>query len=70
MLRTISAIGIVLSLILLAVVPTQAADLKTKVSRHVVKTSRHALAVPQDGAMPQPICFWVGPGGRAIYRCR
>jgi hypothetical protein len=67
MLRTISAIGIVLSLILLAAVPAQAADLETKVSRHVVKTSRHALAV---GAMPQPICSWVGPGGRAIYRCR
>jgi hypothetical protein len=58
--RIISAVGIVLSLILLDIVPTQAADLEAKAGRHTVTASRQALAAPHDSATPQPTCSWVG----------
>lgn len=58
MYRTLSAIGIVMSMTLLAVAPTQAGDEDVKAPRPhpgAVKVHRH--------------CDWIGPGGRAVYRC-
>jgi hypothetical protein len=58
MYRTISAIAIVMSTTLLAVAPIKAADENVKPSRQnagTVKPHRH--------------CDWIGPGGRAVYRC-
>lgn len=62
---------IVSSLILLAFVPAQAADLKVKASSNggVAKARGHARATGQDDPPPQRVCEWVGPGGRALYRC-
>jgi len=64
------SVGIVLSAAILAGVPTQAADLN--VSRHVGVggTSQQTRIVAQKSEAPQRTCDWVGPGGRAIYRCR
>ncbi len=71
MLPKISA-GIVLSVIVFASVPTQAADPDVSASRHVgvIKAPRQTLVVAQKSAAPQRTCDWVGPGGRAIYRYR
>lgn len=30
---------------------------------------RRAVVDPPGDPLPQPICGWVGPGGRAIYQC-
>jgi hypothetical protein len=64
--------GIVLSVTVFASVPTQAADPDVSASRHVgvIKAPRHTLVVAQKSAAPQRTCDWIGPGGRAIYRCR
>jgi hypothetical protein len=71
MLRTPSAIGVVLSLTFFAAAPAQAADPNTEVGKRPgVKPHRHALASAPHNAVPQRICSWVGPGGRAIYVCR
>jgi hypothetical protein len=72
--RRTTSIGIVLSLMLVAVAPTRAADLGTKAGRHV-KVSHHVRsgesdrqALPGVAVSPRN-CDWIGPGGRAIYRC-
>jgi hypothetical protein len=49
---------IALGMITAAVAPTEAAVHKAKVHRPLI-------AAPA----PQRVCDWVGPGGRAIYRC-
>jgi hypothetical protein len=70
-LPTIS-VGIVLSVVLFANVPTPAADLAATVSRHVDigKATQKALIVAQNSKASQRTCDWIGPGGRAIYRYR
>ena len=56
--RAISAIAIVMSITLLPAAPIKAADEDVKVSR------QHA-----DRITPHRHCDWIGPGGRAAYRC-
>jgi hypothetical protein len=62
----------VLSVAIFASAPTQAADLDVSLSRHVDigKTPQKAFVVAQNTEVPQRSCGWLGPGGRAVYRCR
>jgi len=71
MLPKISA-GMVLSVAIFASAPTQAADLDVNVSRHVgvEKAAQKTLIVAHNGEALQRACGWLGPGGRAVYRCR
>ncbi len=62
-------VGMVLSFAIFASAPTQAADLNVNVSRRA-KAAQKTLIVAQNGEVPQQLCGWVGPGGRAVYRCR
>jgi hypothetical protein len=57
--------GIGLSLILAGLPPAQASDLHAKKSHNA-----HLIRAKQKTVDP-PIqqCDWIGPGGRAIYRC-
>jgi len=66
------SVGIVLSVAIFAGAPPQAAALDVNVSRHVgvAKATQKTLIVAQNGETPQRACGWLGPGGRAIYRCR
>jgi len=66
------SVGFVLSMTVFAGVPTQAADLDVSASRHAgfVKAPPQILVVAQKNASPQGTCDWIGPGGRAVYRCR
>ena len=69
------SVGMVLSVAIFASAPTQAAyltDLNVNVSRrvNVEKTAQKTLIVAQNGETPQRACGWLGPGGRAVYRCR
>ncbi len=74
MTRTLPAIsvGMVLSVAIFASAPTQAADLDVNVSRHVglAKAAQKTLIVAHNSETPQRTCGWLGPGGRAVYRCR
>lgn len=74
MARILSAIsvGMVLSVAIFANAPTQAADLDVNISRRVgvEKAAQKTLIAAQNGEVPQRACGWVGPGGRAVYRCR
>jgi len=62
----------VLSVAIFASAPTQAAELDVNVNRRVgvERAAQKTLIVAQNGEAAQPVCGWVGPGGRAIYRCR
>jgi len=63
--RHTTIIGIALSLILAALAPTQASDLHAKSHRtHFAKAKQKPVDAPM-----QQVCDWIGPGGRAIYRC-
>jgi hypothetical protein len=66
------SVGMVLSVAIFASAPTQAADLDVSLSRHVDigKTPQKAFVVAQNTEVPQRSCGWLGPGGRAVYRCR
>ena len=65
------SVGMVLSVVIFASAPTQAADLDVNVSRRVgVEKATQTLIVAQNGEAPPRTCDWIGPGGRAIYRCR
>jgi hypothetical protein len=66
------SVGMVLSVAIFANAPTHAADLDVNVSRrvNVEKAAQKTLIVAQNGETPQRACGWLGPGGRAIYRCR
>ncbi len=65
------SVSMVLSVVIFASAPTQAADLDVNVSRRVgVEKATQTLIVAQNGEAPQRACGWVGPGGRAIYQCR
>jgi len=47
---------------------TQAANHKANIKYHhgrVVQAASRALVMTS----PQRVCDWVGPGGRAVYRC-
>jgi hypothetical protein len=70
-LPTIS-VGMVLSVAILAGAPPQAADLDVNVNRHagVAKAAQKTLIVAHNGEARQRACGWLGPGGRAVYRCR
>lgn len=57
MYRTLSAIGLVMSLTLLTVAPTAAGN--------DVNGGRG----PAASAKNHRHCDWIGPGGRAVYRC-
>jgi hypothetical protein len=66
--RTIAAIGIVMSMTFWALAPAQAVDQDVKANRQrvgAVKPPREIL----DEQLPQRACDWIGPGGRAVYRC-
>jgi len=63
--RYTTIIGIAVSLILAALAPTQASDLHAKSHRTHVAGAKQK---PVDPPM-QHVCDWIGPGGRAIYRC-
>lgn len=69
--RQATSIVIVSGLISLALVPAQAADVKIKASwdAGVAKAYGHARAIRRDDPPPQRVCDWMGPGGRAVYRC-
>lgn len=43
-----------------AVTPSQAAYHRAKIRHHLVRN---------EIAAPRRVCDWVGPGGRAVYRC-
>jgi len=62
--RTKLVIGIVMSMTLLAIAPAKAGDQDGKVTR------QHAKSQANDDPPPQRNCDWIGPGGRAVYRCR
>jgi hypothetical protein len=66
------SVNLVLSVDIFASAPTQAADLDVNVSRgvNVEKAAQKTLIVAQNGEVPQRACGWLGPGGRAAYRCR
>ena len=66
------SVGMVLSVAIFASAPTQVADLNVNVSRrvNVEKAAQKTLIVAQNGETPQRACGWLGPGGRAVYRCR
>jgi hypothetical protein len=69
--RQATSIVFALGLISPAFVPAQAADLKIKAKPEVsvANAHGHARAIRRDDPAPQRICDWVGPGGRASYRC-
>jgi hypothetical protein len=71
---SIISVGIALSMTVCAQVPTQAADLDVKVGGHgdvdVGKVDQKTLIVALKNEVPQRTCDWIGPGGRAVYRCR
>jgi len=69
--RQATSVIIVSGLILFAFVPAQGADLKIKPSQDVViaKAHGHTGALRRDDPPPQRMCDWMGPGGRAVYRC-
>jgi len=50
-----------LAIACVAMAPAQAAYHNAK--------SRHHVRVARKSDSPQRVCDWVGPGGRAIYRC-
>lgn len=64
------SVGMVLSVAIFASAPTQAADLDVSRRIGLEKAAQKTLIVAQNGEAAQPACGWVGPGGRAIYRCR
>jgi hypothetical protein len=57
--RGVTFFLVALDMTLAAVAPTEAAHHKAQTRHHLVKME------------PQPVrvCDWVGPGGRAVYRC-
>jgi len=64
------SIGIALSMTFFAL-PAYAVHYKTKITCHhacSVTAPRPAAVVKQDNA-PHRVCDWIGPGGRAVYRC-
>lgn len=58
--RRITSSLIVFSMAFLAVGPSQAASHKAKVKYHHADVTK----------APHRICDWIGPGGRAVYRCK
>lgn len=60
--RKFVLVAAVLGMASVAVAPSQAAYHKAKI--------RHHARVVQKIDPPQRVCDWVGPGGRAVYRCQ
>lgn len=52
----VAALGVAVA----AAAPSQAAHHKIKTAYHLVRKEKSA---------PVRVCDWVGPGGRAVYRC-
>jgi hypothetical protein len=68
--RLTTSICIAFGMTLFAV-PAYAMHHKTKIKCHhacSVTAPRPAAVVKQDNA-PHRVCDWIGPGGRAVYRC-
>lgn len=68
--RLTTSISIAFGMTLFAV-PAYAVHHKTKIScehRCKVEAPRPAVVLKQDNA-PHRVCDWIGPGGRAVYRC-
>ncbi len=66
-------VGIALSIGLCTQVPAQAADQGVKVGRHAEVGAGKAAQktiIARNDQVPQQTCDWIGPGGRAVYRCR
>lgn len=68
MLRTISAISIALSLTVMAV-PTSDAGSNVGAGNQSIKRPHQARVFRQSEPVRRRTCDWVGPGGRAVYRC-
>lgn len=66
------AVRIVLTAIVFAGVPGQAADLHLNAGAGGGGDSElsKTLLVAQKSESTRLICGWIGPGGRAVYRCR
>jgi len=65
--RLITAICVVLSFAVIGnTAPAQANSHKTTVKHHGL----HAVTTPPADTTPQRVCDWIGPGARAVYRCR
>jgi hypothetical protein len=65
-----TSICIAFGMILLAM-PAYAVHHETKIKCHhacSVKAPRLSYVVAQGNA-PHRVCDWIGPGGRAVYRC-
>ena len=67
------SVGIALSIGLCAQVPAQATDQGVKVGRHAEVGNGNAaqkIIIALNDQVLQRACNWLGPGGRAVYRCR
>lgn len=59
--RAAATILVALDIAICLVVPSEAAHHKTQV--------HHVRASNSSEPQPHRVCDWVGPGGRAVYRC-
>jgi hypothetical protein len=59
--RKAASISAAIGMAILVVAPSQAANHKVSHHRsHIIKS---------EPAAPHRVCDWIGPGGRAVYRC-
>lgn len=68
---TAISVGFVLIITVFASAPLQAANLDVDVSLRlgVGKAPQKTIIAAQKSESPRRNCGWIGPGGRAIYRC-
>ena len=67
--RPTTSIIVVLSAALFALAATQATALEEQSKRHALKAHHKVLHLTAVASTPARVCEWVGPGGRAVYRC-
>ena len=61
--RKVASLCVALGMTLFIVAPSQAAYQHTKIRHH------HGSVVKSEPPATHRVCDWIGPGGRAIYRC-
>ena len=66
--RSAISFGLGLSLAVFAVSSTTAATHKARIQHHY-NYDIHAVAKPLVDPPSRRVCDWIGPGGRAVYRC-